>query len=238
MTGDRTGARGGGPVVAILAGRSPDDRYSLHRGYVEAVWAVGGRAVIVPAGPGADTDQVLDVVASSDALVVSGGGDVDPATYASADEYDATTLQECDPERDALELTAVRQATASGGRVLGICRGAQLLAVASGGTLVMDLPGAGFAGHWEYERQHEAVHGVQADPRTGASAALAGASRVNSIHHQAVATAGTALRATAWSDDGVVEAIEGEGQLGVQWHPERMAMHEPRHLAPFSWVVA
>jgi putative glutamine amidotransferase len=238
MTGDRAGARGRGPVIAILAGRSPDDRYSLHRGYVEAVWAVGGRAVIVPAGPGAASDQVLDVVASSDALVVSGGGDVDPATYASAEDYDAATIQECDPDRDALELTAVRQATASGGRVLGICRGAQLLAVASGGTLVVDLPGAGFAGHCEYERQHEAVHGVQADPRTGAAAALAGASRVNSIHHQAVATVGTPLRATAWSDDGVVEAIEGEGQLGVQWHPERMAMHEPRHLAPFSWVVA
>ena len=238
MTADRAVARGRGPLVAILAGRSPADRYSLHRGYVEAIWAVGGRAMIVPAGPGADDDQVLDVVASSDALVVSGGGDVDPAIYAAAENHDAATIQECDPERDALELAAVRQATASGRRVLGICRGAQLLAVASGGTLVVDLPGAGFAGHWEYERQHEAVHGVEADPKSGASAALAGVTRVNSIHHQAVATVGPDLRATAWSVDGVVEAVEGPGQLGVQWHPERLAAGEPRHLAPFSWVVA
>lgn len=238
MTGERTRASGRGPLVAILAGRSPADRYSLHRGYVEAVWAVGGRAIVVPAGPGADTDQVLDVVMSSDALVVSGGGDVDPAVYAAEEDHGVATIQECDPERDALELAAVRQATASGLRVLGICRGAQLLAVASGGTLVIDLPGAGFAGHWELERQHEAVHGVEADPSSGASAALAGASRVNSIHHQAVATVGSDLRATAWSDDGVVEAVEGPGRLGVQWHPERLAGREPRHLAPFSWVVA
>jgi putative glutamine amidotransferase len=225
-------------LVAILAGRSPVDRYSLHRGYVEAVWAVGGRAMIVPAGPGADADQVLDVVTSSDAVVVSGGGDVDPSVYAAVDEHDAATIQDCDPERDALELAAVHQATASGLRVLGICRGAQLLAVASGGTLVVDLPGAGFGGHWEYERQHEAVHGVEADPNSDASAALAGASGVNSIHHQAVGTVGSDLRATAWSDDGVIEAVEGPGRLGVQWHPERLAGSEPRHLAPFSWVVA
>lgn len=238
MRGVRALARGRGPLVAILAGRSPHERYSLHRGYVEAIWAVGGRAMIVPAGPGCGTDQVLDIVVSSDALVVSGGGDVDPAVYAAAEDHEAAAIQECDPERDGLELAAVRQATASGRRVLGICRGAQLLAVASGGTLVIDLPGAGFAGHWEYERQHEAVHEVAADPKSDASSALAGASSVNSIHHQAVATLGPDLRATAWSADGVVEAVEGAGQLGVQWHPERLAGREPRHLAPFSWVVA
>jgi putative glutamine amidotransferase len=228
----------GGPVVAILAGRSPVERYSLHRGYVEAVWAVGGRAVIVPAGPGADEERVLDLVERADALVVSGGGDVDPAFYDAPGAADHAKLQECDPARDAVELAAVRHAVGSGLRVLGICRGAQVVAVASGGTLVIDLPEAGFDGHWEYERQHEPVHGVHADPGSQAAAALAGAAKVNSIHHQAVDDPGPHLRATAWSDDGVIEAVEAPGMLGVQWHPERLAADEPRHLAPFSWVVA
>jgi putative glutamine amidotransferase len=60
---------------------------------------------------------------------------------------------------------------------------------------------------------------------------------VNSIHHQAVADPGTGLEATAWAPDGVIEAIEGDRILGVQWHPERMSSTRPVHLAPFEWLV-
>jgi putative glutamine amidotransferase len=79
---------------------------------------------------------------------------------------------------------------------------------------------------------------VTADPSTLACAALAGAEQVNSIHHQAVRDPGPHLRATAWSDDGTIEAIEADGLLGVQWHPERLITHDARHLAPFRWLVA
>jgi putative glutamine amidotransferase len=61
---------------------------------------------------------------------------------------------------------------------------------------------------------------------------------VNSIHHQAVATTGTRLRASAWSPDGLIEAVEAPGLLGIQWHPERLAHADPRHLAPFRWLVS
>ena len=60
---------------------------------------------------------------------------------------------------------------------------------------------------------------------------------VNSIHHQAIATLGPDLRATAWSPDGVIEAAEAPGVLALQWHPERLLQHDPRHLAPFEWLV-
>ena len=77
---------------------------------------------------------------------------------------------------------------------------------------------------------------VPADTGTSASLVLADATKVNSIHHQAVLDPGD-LRATAWSDDGVIEAIEADGALGVQWHPERLLDADARHLAPFQWLV-
>jgi putative glutamine amidotransferase len=70
-----------------------------------------------------------------------------------------------------------------------------------------------------------------------ASEVLGSVEAVNSIHHQAVADAGPILRPTVWSADGVIEAIEGSGALGLQWHPERLAHLDGRHLAPFRWVA-
>jgi putative glutamine amidotransferase len=220
--------------VAILAGRSPVERYSLHRGYVDAVAEAGGLPLVVPAGPGLDPDAILELVCRCDALVVTGGGDVDPVFYGAAP---VDGLMETDPARDQIEIAAVHAMAARGRPVLGVCRGAQVLAVASGGTLVADLPSAGYSGHWEEERQCEPVHGIEADAGSLALAALAGAAEVNSIHHQAIAGLGPTLRATAWSPDGVVEAVEAPGALGVQWHPERLCAGDPRHLAPFSWVL-
>jgi putative glutamine amidotransferase len=106
-----------------------------------------------------------------------------------------------------------------------------------GGRLVTDLPDAGFEGHWQEARQCEPVHAVEAERGSLARAALGGARDVNSIHHQAVADPGR-LQVTACSADGVVEALEGPGILGVQWHPERLLATDPRHLAPFRWLLA
>ncbi|HEX3841382.1 MAG TPA: gamma-glutamyl-gamma-aminobutyrate hydrolase family protein [Acidimicrobiales bacterium] len=222
------------PKVAIFAGRSPSERYSVHRGYIDALWAVGAQPVIVPAGEGGDGDRILDLVADCAALIVSGGNDIDPSFYG---EQPGGGEQDPDPERDTIELEVVRQTTAAGRPVLGICRGIQVLAVADGGTLIGDLPSAGFNGHWDEEREHEPVHDITADPGTLAARVLAGATVVNSIHHQAVASTGASLRATAWSPDGVIEAVEGPGVLGIQWHPERLVAGDPRHLAPFRWAV-
>ena len=214
-----------------MAGREPAARYSLHRGYVDAVWRVGATPLVVVPGP---AERMHEVLGLAEAVLVSGGGDVDPSCYGA---ITGAALMDLDPDRDAVEIAAVHWAMAGGRRVLGICRGAQVLNVALGGDLVQDLPGAGFHGHWRLEDETSPVHDIACTPGSAAEAALGGATRVNSIHHQAVRTPGQGLTVTAWSPDGVVEAIEGEGVLGVQWHPERLAAADPRHLAPFSWLV-
>jgi putative glutamine amidotransferase len=223
-------------TVAVLIGRDPPLRYSVHRGYADAVWEVGATPVLLvpPSVPGA-VDRLLSATLACDAVCITGGGDVDPGRYG---EPPADGLMDVDGSRDEAEVEIVRAARRAGKPVLGICRGIQLIAVALGGALHQDLPGAGFSGHWEEERQFEPVHRIAADPTTLASAALGGADIVNSIHHQAVRDPGPDLRATAWSDDGLIEAVEADGVLGVQWHPERLVATDKRHLAAFRWLVA
>ena len=223
------------PLVAVLIGRHPKERYSVHTGYVDALHVVGARALLVAAGPDGDAGHVVELLPQLRAVVLTGGDDVDPAHY-GADRH--PKVDESDPDRDAFELVVARAAADRGLPVLGVCRGIQVLAVALGGSLVQDLPSEGLDGHWELEREYEPVHAVTADDGTAAATALAGAAVVNSIHHQAVADPGPHLRATAWSDDGVVEAVEADGLLGVQWHPERLLGHDPRHVAPFAWAVS
>jgi putative glutamine amidotransferase len=222
------------PVVAVLVGREPAERFSIHRGYVDALVAVGAVPLLVPTGAGEPDDALLDVVSNADALLVSGGGDVDPTVYG---EVPSDLLMHVDRARDRDELASVQAAHAAGRRVLGVCRGAQLLAVGFGGALHQDLRAAGFQHHWAEDRQYEPVHAVEPEAGSLAEDVLAGAAKVNSIHHQAVRDPGT-LRATAWSDDGVIEAVEGHGLLGIQWHPERLLAFDDRHLAAFRWLVS
>jgi putative glutamine amidotransferase len=223
------------PTVAVLIGRAPGHRYSVHRGYLDAVIALGAQPVLVPVGPGSNPDRVLDLVGSCDAVILTGGNDIDPDLYGQAPGQGE---QDPDADRDRIEVAVVRASLSAGQPVLGICRGIQLLAVADGGTLIVDLPSAGFGVHSDEEREAEPVHEITADIGSLAHLALAGASQVNSIHHQAVATPGTTLRASAWGPDGIIEAVEAPGVLGVQWHPERLFASDPRHLAPFRWVMS
>jgi putative glutamine amidotransferase len=188
--------------------------------YVDAVLGAGGLPVVVP---GRAPDSVLALV---DALVLTGGGDVDPARYGG----DPSGATEVDPARDEAELRLVRAAAGLGLPVLGVCRGLQLLAVASGGRLS------------ELGEAHVL-------PTTGHRVALTAGSRlagllgpspvVSSIHHQAVAEPGQHWTVTARAADGVIEGCEWTGPdawpvLAVQWHPER------DHTGPalFGWLVA
>jgi putative glutamine amidotransferase len=223
------------PIIAVVIGREPAHRYSVHRGYVDAIAAAGGLPIVLAAvAVDGAAARIIDVIEQADGLLLTGGGDVDPSRYANVV---APEVYDLDPGRDALEVEAFRAARARGVRVLGICRGIQIMAVASGGSLHQHLPTAGFEHHWEEDLQYQPVHEVIADPDTLAGFALGGSAKVNSIHHQAVCDPGAGLRATAWSDDGVIEAVEGDEVLGVQWHPERLFDSDARHLAPFRWLV-
>jgi putative glutamine amidotransferase len=224
-------------VVGVLIGRAPQERYSAHRGYAASITAAGGVPILLPAGADVDPHALAAVVNLCHSIVVTGGGDVDPDHYGSAGSAVPEDLMDVDAARDIAEIAVVQYAVAQRKRVLGVCRGAQILAVMGGGTLILDLEDKGLDGHWDEERQYEPVHGVQVEPRSLAAHVLGPVEQVNSIHHQAIADPGQTLRATAWSPDGVIEAVEAPGLLGVQWHPERLTRTDPRHLGPFAWVV-
>ena len=232
------------PLVAVLTGHYPDDRASVHRTYLNAVWLAGGQPVILSPPPPGALSRALEVVERCDALLLTGGGDVEPGRYG---EPARARLMEVDEARDTVELAAVDHAVAAGRPVLGVCRGMQVLAVALGGRLHQDVPTAGFANHWDDLNPHAAVHTVRTAPGSLAARLLGERQKVNSVHHQAVADPGPHLVATAWSDDDLIEAVEaadGRLVLGVQWHPERLAcppspdQGDPAHLAAFEWLVA
>lgn len=187
----------------------------LPENYSEQVAAAGGTPVLLPPLPGVEA-----AVARLDALIISGGPDVEPGQY-GAEADAATTIVR--PERDAAEIALFRAALAAGVPVLGICRGMQLMNVALGGTLIQHLPDVvGHDGHSPTPGTmgtHEVTVGV-----SGRLPSLLGSGQhvVPTHHHQGVDALGTGLSATAWAADGLVEAIEMDGPfaLGVQWHPE------------------
>ena len=213
----------------------------MHRGYTDALWEVGAQPLVLtppPEPPRPDRDshleRYLEAVLSCDGICVTGGGDVDPLRYGQSP---SPGLMELDPRRDTAEIGAVRAARAAGRRVLGICRGIQVIAVAAGGTLHQDLETAGYHSHWDEARQYQPVHPLEFEPGSLAAKLFAPGTAVNSIHHQAVSGVGDGLTVTGRAPDGVVEVIEGPGLLAVQWHPERLYRSDPGALAPFAWLT-
>lgn len=162
-------------------------------------------------------------------FVIGGGDDIDPAVYGG----DVSVSPDIDPERDRFELGVLDHARREGLPVLGICRGAQLLNVHAGGSLLGDLRAL---------RVHTSNRGTLL-PRKSVEvhepsqlARMLGRSRlrVNSLHHQAVDRCGEGLRVVARDLDGIVQGIEGDGdvlRIGVQWHPEYLPQRaEQRRL--------
>jgi gamma-glutamyl-gamma-aminobutyrate hydrolase PuuD len=194
----------------------------LARTYVDIVLAAGGVPVVLP--PVVESAHAVDRV---DAVLLSGGRDVAPERYA-ADPHPAGGLPH--PDRDASELAVLDRALALGVPVLGVCRGAQLLNVAFGGTLHQHLPDVvGHDGHNPSPGVFNDVD-VRLEPASRVGAAVGPHVRVRCHHHQAVDRLAPGLVATGWADDGTVEAVETDGKdprhlfvVGVQWHPEEDA---------------
>lgn len=223
------------PRVAVLLGREPEDRFSVHQGYVRAVFAVGALPVLAVPGP-ADSDRhVVQLATTCDAVLLTGGHDVAAARYGEADGGKVAGV---DQDRDRVEIAVVVAAADRGLRTLGICRGAQVLNVALGGSLHQDLVSDGFDEHSVEAHPHEPAHELRVEPGSLTASLLAGTTKVNSLHHQGVKALGTGLSATAWAPDGLVEAFEGDGLLGLQWHPERLLDLDEVFLAPFRWLTS
>jgi putative glutamine amidotransferase len=194
--------------------------------YVDSVRRSGGRPVLLP--PGGDPAEAAATVADLDGLIVSGGGDVDPARYGARPHPETGAP---DNERDGWELALLAAALASQVPLLAICRGIQLLNVVRGGTLHQHLPQV--VGNEEHSGPDCGFgrHPVRVGPAGTLGRVLAGDPGPDvwldapTHHHQAVDQLGNGLVATAWAADGTVEGLEVAGSaagfaVGVQWHPE------------------
>jgi putative glutamine amidotransferase len=203
------------PIIGISHCSSLDD-------YVASIEAAGGRPRVLEV-----TESAKKVLGEIHGLLLTGGGDVDPAFYGE-DRHES--IDDAEPGRDEFEIDLARRAIEANLPLLAICRGAQVLNVAAGGTLVQDIPSAVRTGlpHSIQRPKDHVAHDVHVVPTSKleqvlGSAVVANTCRVNSRHHQSVGRLGQHLVATATAPDGVVEAIESPNAtfcVGVQWHPE------------------
>ena len=220
------------PVIGVCAAVEPasygawvdEPAVLLPLSYARSIQAGGGIAVMLPPDPaiGERPDELLDRV---DALILGGGADIDPASHGGRPHPEITATN---PERDRFEIALARRALDRDLPLLGVCRGMQVLNVATGGALEQHLPER--LGHERHRLtpgswgEHEVR--LQAD---SLAARAAGGDRltVKSHHHQGVADLGDGVEVSGWSadpdDEDTVEAIEFPDRsfaLGVLWHPE------------------
>ena len=204
------------PTIGITRCSKLDD-------YVTSVERAGGRVRILEV-----SESPRALIGLLDGLLLTGGGDVDPVLYGE-DRHE--TIDDAEPGRDEFEIDLARRAVTEDLPLLAICRGAQVLNVASGGTLVQDIPSAvrtsltHSIGQEANATAHSisVAHGSQLHRALGPATDATCSCQVNSRHHQSVSKVAPGLVATATAPDGVVEAIESPDRafcLGVQWHPE------------------
>ena len=228
------------PVIGIT-GNFGDKGCELAEGYYRSVIEAGGTPLIIP--PYEDKDALLSMLDRVDALLLSGGGDMNPLFVG---EDPVPGLHSINPKRDLCELLLIRLAFDRQIPMLGICRGIQMMASALDGSIYQDLNSQYaeaplikhnqqldrcFASHKVQIAEDSLLHDIMKESELA----------VNSFHHQAVKDAGPHLRICACSSDGVIEAVESceyKSLLGVQWHPECFILNGNRVMMPlFEWFV-
>lgn len=218
------------PLIGITSAYwvSPDG-WGYNRMYHPIAMGVaraGGLPVLIPTG--LDEESLRALYSRIDGLLLPGGPDVDPAHFG---EERHPNLGSIDPPRDALELPLARWAVADDLPVFGICRGHQVLNVALGGTLVQDIPS-----EIETDLHHDQpnseprskrLHDIAISPGSHLARVMGDTQiAVNSLHHQSVEQPAPGLNVSAYSPDGIIEALEMPDKLfvlSVQWHPEDLA---------------
>lgn len=206
--------------------------------YVDAVRTAGGVPLLLPARDPESVDAMLDRL---DAVILTGGGDLQPALHGRATH---SSVNGIDADRDLFELRLASTACERRTPALAICRGMQVVNVALGGDLMVDIPsevGTGVV-HRGTEPRVVVSHPIRIDPSSELSGLLqATRIEVNSVHHQAIRALGRNLHPVAWADDGVVEAVESADAawplIGVQWHPEYRPPDNVAARRPFEALV-
>jgi putative glutamine amidotransferase len=234
------------PVIGLTTYRKladqnpPIELFGIMPSYVEAVTAAGGIPFLIPLGlPEEDLAVLLGRV---DALLLPGGGDIEPSLYCS--DMDAT-MWGVDSDRDRVEFFMVRTAVAQQKPMLAICRGLQVMNVALGGTLWCDIKSyKSEAIKHDYYRVHPRNYlshtvEIEADSLVGRRLGKS-QSWVNSLHHQGIRELAPVLRPAAYAPDGLIEAVELPDHpfaVGVQWHPENLIADDPTMLSLFTGLV-
>src|SRR5712692_6567213 len=211
-----------GVSTSITVGKQPERAY-VNSAYLHAIQQAGG--VPVPLPPQLSAAALERLAGELSGLLLTGGGDVDPA-------------------RDILETSAIHIALERRLPVLAVCRGIQVLNVALGGTLFQDVgtePGTQLQ-HSQTEPRDQPTHKVKIEPRSRL-AQMMGTDEieVNSMHHQAVKALGRNLTAVAWAPDQIIEGVEDADPsrfvLGVEWHPEELVGHSEPARRLFAALV-
>jgi putative glutamine amidotransferase len=226
------------PLIAVTAAAEElstafglQDCTKLTTVYTNAVYAAGGQPVILPVV----ADPPADLLARLDGLMLTGGGDLDPALYGEPPDPSVYGVRR---DRDAFETALYNEAIERNLPIFAICRGMQLVNVLRGGNLIQQLETD--QDHWQENPGHEPSHEIEAVDGSRLAEVLGQqVAPVNSYHHQGLREIGTGLRVTAFCS-AVVEAVEAVDAdlLAVQWHPEHMALHDSRQFALFEAFVA
>lgn len=210
--------------------------YLVSQDYCNAIARAGAVPILLPFEPEL-IDGILERLAG---VLFTGGVDIDPAAYGEAPH---PLLGAQDAGRDAFELALFQKVWhGTDLPILGVCRGCQLFNVGLGGTLWQDLPSQrpSHVHHSQNDHRYRAVHPVKIDPQSQLGGLLGKVKAVNSLHHQGIKDLAPGLVATAWSPDGLVEAVEAPAhpfRLAVQWHPENLATVYPEFHDVFGRFV-
>lgn len=227
------------PTIGITIGYDPKNDYAffLRHDYVRSAELAGGLPLVLAPGRPADAPDLLRHV---QALMLTGGSDVDPSLYG---ETRHESVGRVILERDEFEIALCREALDRDLPILAICRGHQVLNVATGGTLIQDIPSevVGALDHEPDAERWQTAHEVRILPATRLREIL-GKDKVavNSFHHQAVREPGRGLVVCALSGDQIVEGIEATDRrfvVSVQWHPEGFWRQKEGFHALFEALV-
>jgi putative glutamine amidotransferase len=216
------------PLIAITA-RMTQSRYSVNQDYVDALRNAGANCVLLLPSSKEELSSLLSMV---DGVCLPGGMDVDPI------HYQQPNLQS-DPiesEIDQLDLDVIMIAREKRLPIFGICRGLQIINVAMGGTLIQDIS-TDVIDHSISFKNKTPNHGHQVfiQDDTFLSELFISETEVNSYHHQAIDRLADELKICAVSSDGIIEAVQGENIIAVQWHPERMVQSNGQEIFNF-WI--
>jgi putative glutamine amidotransferase len=238
-------------LIAVAAYHLGDDRvtrwphggYGVPGPYIESLRRAGARTAIVSPGEAGDAEVLLEPF---DGLLLVGGGDIEPARYGGSDEQ--AHLYGVEPDRDELEIALLLAADRLEMPTLCICRGMQVMNVAFGGTLHPHLPDLpGMLEHGVPLLDTGSLHDVAVEPKSRLFATTKSSSVASSSHHhQGVDRVGEGLVVSGRTSDGLVEAIERDHDMdlefdrwmvGVQWHPEDTAEHDPAQQSLFDGLA-